>query len=179
MNAVTAIRLFFFFFILLAPAIIRPVLAAPDLEEVVKARAPQAELDLLNAYTQHGKRIDAPNDMIRDEISKRQNAAWRAAVLKIGNITRWSASVKDVESTDSGGRITLSFARYLRVFADVPEGSKLIAVIRALSNDQLVYVSGHLTGSLVDSTNEIAPTCFDEWGAPACEVAISSIEPIR
>jgi hypothetical protein len=179
MNAVTALRLFLFGFTLLAPAIARPV-SAPDLEEIVKAHAPQAELDLLNAYSEHGKNIAAPNDIIRDQLRKKQNAAWRSAVLKIGNINRWSASVEKVESTDSGGRITLGFARYLSVFADVPEGTKLFAIIRTLSdNNQLVYVSGHITNSLVDSTNEIAPTCFDEWGAPACEVAITSIEPIQ
>jgi hypothetical protein len=180
MNALTALRLFLFGFTLLAPAIACPVLAAPDLEEIVKAHAPQAELDLLNAYSEHGKSIAAPNDIIRDQLKNKQNAAWRSAVLKIGNINRWSAIVEKVESTDSGGRITLRFARYLRVFADVPEGTRQFAIIKTLSdNNQLVYVSGHLTDSLVDNTNGIAPTCFDEWGAPACEVAMTSIEPIR
>ena len=176
-----ALRLFLFVFTLLAPAIARPVLAAPDPDEIVKAHAPQAELDLLNAYSEYGKHIAAPNDIIRDEIRKKQNAAWRAAVLKIGNFNRWIANVEKVERTDEGGRITLSFTRYLNVFAEARDGTKLLSIIRTLSDsNQTVYVSGNITNSLiVDRTDEIAPTCFDQWGFPACEVAITSIEPIR
>jgi hypothetical protein len=113
MNAVKALRLFLFVFTLLAPAFACPVSASPDQEEIVKAHAPQGELDLLSAYNERGKTIAAPNDIIRDQLRKKQNAAWRSAVLKIGYINRWSAIVEKVESTDSGGRINLRFARYL------------------------------------------------------------------
>lgn len=174
-------RRLLFAFSLLALATTHPVSAASDSDEIVKAHAPQAELDLLNAYSGYERHIDAPNGIMRDEIRKKQNAAWRSAVLKIGNFKRWSAKVVRIES---GGRIILSFAEYLDVFEDVAEGTKLFAVMRTLSDrDQLVYVSGRITetslAGLKDSTDEAAPTCFEEGLYYGCEVAITSIEPIQ
>ena len=175
-----AIGLFLFVFTLLASAIAHPVSAAPDLDEIVKAHAPQAELDLLKAYSEYEQNIDAPNEIIRDEIRTKRTAAWRAAVLKIGNFQRWSAEVVNI---DLGGRIILRFAEYLEVFENVAEGTKLFAAIRTLSvRNQLVYISGHITETslaiLEATTNEVSPTCF-EGGGGGCEVTITSIEPIQ
>jgi hypothetical protein len=181
MNAATALRLFLFGLALLALPVARPVSAASDPDEIVKAHAPQAELDLLRAYSAYEKDIDAPNAIIKDEMRRKQIAAWRAAVLKIGKFKRWSATVTDIES---GGRIILRFAQYLNVYEDVPQGTELFAVIRTLSDrNQPVYISGNITETslalLKDTTNEVAPTCFEEGVSYGCEVAITSIEPIR
>ena len=149
-------------------------------DEIVKAHAPQAELDLLKAYSEYEQNIDAPNEIIRDEIRTKRTAAWRAAVLKIGNFQRWSAEVVNIIQVGELFSGSLSISKSLRMSQREPSYSPRLGLLSV--RNQLVYISGHITETslaiLEATTNEVSPTCF-EGGGGGCEVTITSIEPIQ
>lgn len=158
-----------------------------DPDQIIKAHAPQAELDLADAYSTYEKKIDAPNSIVRSEIEQKKAAAWRNTVLGIGNFNGWSAEVTDInESSDGSNRaIALHLVGGLKVWANVPLGSDLFRTLRNLSdNKEPIYISGRLTdnslATLQERDSTLYATCFDGlYGLMGCEIELTSIQPIQ
>lgn len=155
----------------------------PKPEDIINANTPKAELDLGTAHAAFQADVDAPNNIVRDEIQDKKAKVWKEAVLHIGKMENWSGSVYDIRDD---GRITLDLPNGLRVWADVPANGKLYNVIRTLSDKtkQPVYFSGRLNQTNIDSTESSNdsnfPTCFeDAMGISGCEIDIDSIQPIQ
>jgi hypothetical protein len=156
-----------------------PAPSSPD--DIVKARAPQAEVDLANAHITYQQDVDAPNDIVRVDIQKRKSAIWKRVVLAQGEFHDWSAEVHDISSE---GRITLDLPGDLRLYADTAPNSALFATIKTLSDNKTpVIFSGHIDhadmSSTAESDDENFPTCFEEaMGVTGCELDLTSLRTI-
>ncbi len=67
--------------------------------DVVQARRPDDEAQLLKAYSAATADINAPNDIVRDQISNQRNAVWKIAVSKLGELHSWTGKIKDIHDT--------------------------------------------------------------------------------
>jgi hypothetical protein len=154
----------------------------PPAPDIVRAHAPPAEIKLLDANATYSRDIDAPNNIVRDEIQTKKSVVWRNAVLGIGDFERWAAYVSSI---DSGGRVELRLSEslVLKFWADVPQGGTLFSTLRTLREGQPVYISGRIAPTNIDvmntSDDALFPTCFEDgFGLVGCEIELESIEPL-
>lgn len=164
-------------------AVTAPIPAQPPRpEDIVKAHAPESEIDFANAHLAFRQDVVAPNAIVREEMQKQKSRVWQQAVLKVGNFNEWAGIVSDIRSD---ARITIDLPSRLRVWADVRPDSALFATIRAMSDDKTpVLFSGHIDKTNIDTTadsdDDIFPTCFeDAFGISGCEINLTSIRVIH
>lgn len=163
----------------------QPTQAQITPNQFVRLHAPSSEQALFNAHATYKQEIDAPNDIIRNEISDRNAKAWQSAVLRIGHFERWAAYVWSVSETDDGAKITFHLDDDLSLTADVSRGSALYEFVRVLSdNGQEVYISGSLTGEETETVKSLNPTgiagvfpsCFETGLIFGCNIDLLKIE---
>jgi len=150
--------------------------------DIAMAHAPKSEVGVFDANAAYSQAIDAPNDIMRDEIQTKKSIAWRSTVLSIGDFKRWSAYISDINS-DGRIELRLSKTRVLKLWADVPKDALLFSTIRTLREGQPVYISGRIADTNVDvmknSDDSLFPTCFEDgMGLVGCEIVLGEIEPL-
>lgn len=167
---------------LVEPRASPPAVTAPRPDDIVKAHAPQSEIDFANAHLAFRQGIVAPNAIVREELQEQKSRVWKQAVLKVGNFNEWAGIVSDIRSD---ARITIDLPSELRVWADVRPNSVLFATIRAMSDHNTpVLFSGHIDKTnidytAVDSDDDYYPTCFEVgFGISGCEINLTSIRVI-
>jgi hypothetical protein len=154
----------------------------PRPDDIVKAHAPQSEIDLANAHLAFREDVVAPNAIVREELQKQKSRVWQQAVLKIGTFNEWAGIVSDIRSD---ARITIDLPSRLRVWGDVKPNSTLFSTIRAMSDKSTpVLFSGHINKRSIDITadnndDDVFPTCFeDAFGISGCEIDLTSLRVI-
>ncbi len=158
--------------------------------DIVKAHAPESETKLLDAaqvfHAQRENKINAPNDLVADEIRKKNDSIWRNAVLRIGHFKQWAAYVRSFNSVEKTIELQLSEPLFLKFVADVPPGGTLGSTIRTLREGQPVYISGRIADEALEFTKDsairedvFAPTCFEDgFSLVGCKIHLESIVPL-
>jgi hypothetical protein len=158
--------------------------------DIVKAHAPESETKLLGAaqvfHAQRENKSNAPNDLVADEIRKKNDSIWRNAVLRIGHFKQWAAYVRRFNSIDKTIELQLSEPLFLKFQADVPPGGTMGSTIRTLREGQPVYISGRIANDDIEFTkdstireDEFAPTCFENgFALVGCKIQLESIVPL-
>jgi hypothetical protein len=158
--------------------------------EIVKAHAPDSETKLLDAaqvfHAQRDNKINAPNELVADEIRKKNDSIWRNAVLRIGHFKHWAAYVRTFNSVEKTIELQLSAPLFLKFVADVPPAGTLGSTIRTLREGQPVYISGRIADEALEFTKDsairedvFAPTCFEDgFALVGCKIQLESIVPL-
>jgi len=156
-----------------------PTPLSPD--QIVRTRAPQDEIAVINGKVNFSDIASTPNDAMRVQTQSKKANEWKKVVLSIGKFNKWVGYTKQI---DASGRIEINLSNGILLFADPPKGSKLLSVVESLDdNGQPVLISGKLARSFLDATrlsdDPNFPTCFESRIGPAgCQIDLTSISPV-
>jgi hypothetical protein len=156
-----------------------PTPSSPD--QIVRTRAPQSEIAVLNGKVNFSDLVSTPNDVMKDQAQSKKANEWKKVVLRIGRFDKWIGYTKHI---DVSGRIEIGLSNGILLFADPPKGSRLLSVVENLDeNRQPVLISGAISRSFLDATrlsdDPNFPTCFESRIGPAgCQIDLTSISPV-